>query len=119
MQRKLCFVWCDYKSIIYYKLLTQNQTINFDGYFRQLENLDEKTRRTMIKRKEVVFQQTMQDHMCLLQAQSYTNLSGTFYQSTVIAISLAGKESDKEFEKKDVENKQGKNDQVYFKIKKR
>ena len=55
----LC-VWWDFKGIIYYEILPQNQTINSDVYCRQLSNLAEKVERLrpeVANRKKVLFQQ--------------------------------------------------------------
>ena len=56
---KLC-VWWDFKGIIYFEILPQNQTINSVVYCRQLSNLAEKLERLrpeLANRKGVVFHQ--------------------------------------------------------------
>ena len=53
-------VWWNFKGIIHYEILPQNQTINSDVYCRQLSNLAEKLERLRpenVNKNRVVFQQ--------------------------------------------------------------
>lgn len=54
----LC-IWWDYKGIIYYELLPENQTINSDKYCSQLDELKraiDRKRPELVNRKGIVFQ---------------------------------------------------------------
>ena len=87
----LC-VWWDYKGIIYYQILPQNQTVNSDVYCRQLSNLAEKLERLrpeLANRKGVVFQQdNARPHVSLATEQSYMNVAGMFYLTHHIHLTL-------------------------------
>jgi len=78
----LC-IWWDWKGIVYYELLSHNQTINSDKYCSQLDRLkaaiDEK-RPELVNRKGVVFHQTTPDltSRCIL-GKNWYNLAGMSY----------------------------------------
>jgi len=60
LKKVMLCIWWDWKGIVYYKLLSHNQTINSDKYCSQLDRLkaaiDEK-RPELANRKGVVFHQ--------------------------------------------------------------
>ena len=55
----LC-TWCDWKGVLYYELLPENQTINSNKYCSQLDQLKaalNEKRPELVNRKCVIFQQ--------------------------------------------------------------
>lgn len=73
----LC-VWWDWKGILYYELLPQNQTINSDRYCSQLDQLDaaiKEKRPELANRKGVVFHQdNARPHVSLRTRQKLLEL---------------------------------------------
>ena len=63
----LCIRW-DWKGVLYYELLLENQTINSNKYRSQLDQLkaalSEKHPQS-VNRKRILFHQDKQDHLFL------------------------------------------------------
>ncbi|XP_032467124.1 nucleotide triphosphate diphosphatase NUDT15 isoform X1 [Phocoena sinus] len=73
----LC-IWWDWKGVLYYELLPENQTINSNKYCSQLDQLkaalDEK-RPELVNRKRIIFHQdTTRPHVSLMTRQKLSQL---------------------------------------------
>ena len=71
-------IWWDWKGVLYYELLLENQTINSNKYRSQLDQmkvaLDEK-RPELVNRKHIIFHQdNTRPHVFLMTRQKLLNL---------------------------------------------
>ena len=77
----LC-IWWDWKGVLYYELLPENQTINSNMYYSQLDQLkaalDEK-QPELVNRKHIIFRQDeARLHVSLTTRQKLLQLGWTF-----------------------------------------
>ena len=73
----LC-IWCDWKGVLYYELLLENQTINSNKYCSQLDQLKaalDKKRSELVNRKRTIFHQDdARQHVSLMTMQKLLQL---------------------------------------------
>ena len=71
-------VWWDFRGIVYFKLLPRNQTINSNGYCRQLMKLDKEIkekRQELATRKGAIFlQDNARPHTSLVTRKKLLDL---------------------------------------------
>ena len=76
--KKVMYIWWDWKGVVYYELLLENQMINFDKYCPQLDQLkaalDEK-HPELVNRKHIIFHQdNARPHVSLMTRQKLLHL---------------------------------------------
>ena len=82
-KKVMFFIWWDWKGVLYYELLPENQMINSNEYCSQLDQLkaapDEK-HPELVNRKHVTFHQdNTRLHVSLMTRQKLFSLSGKFW----------------------------------------
>ena len=85
----LC-VWWDWKGILYYELLSNNQTINSEKYCSQLDKLKtaiDQKRPELANWKGVVFyQDNARPHVCVEYFDYSTKVAGAWLESAIPPI---------------------------------
>ena len=73
----LC-IWWEWKGVLYYELLPENQTINYNKYCSQLDQLEaalHEKRPELVNRKRIIFhQESARLHVSLLTRQKLLQL---------------------------------------------
>ena len=76
--KKVMCIWWDWKGVLYYELLPENQTINSNKYCSQLDQLKaalDKKRPELVNRKRIIFHQdNARLHVSLMTRQKLLQL---------------------------------------------
>ena len=83
IQRRWCCMWWDWKGVLYYELLLENQTIHSNKYCSQLDQLKTALSETCLKlvnRKCIIFyQDSTKQHVSLMTREKCYSLAETFW----------------------------------------